>query len=67
MSRVYAVAADPFVADTLLRGVPEEEDEEEDEEEKRDDDEDEEVDEGQGGGYSVSDSFWSAYPNTSRG
>jgi len=29
MSRAYAVAADPFVAQTLLRGVPQEEDEEE--------------------------------------
>jgi hypothetical protein len=58
MSRAYAVAADPFVAHILLRGVPQEEDEEEEnEEEKREDDEYEEVDEGQGEGYSVSASF----------
>jgi hypothetical protein len=55
MSRAYSVAADPFVADTLLRGVPDEEDEEEDddEEEQGEDEEEEEENEDQGEGYSV--------------
>jgi hypothetical protein len=56
MSRAYSVAADPFVVDTLLRGVPDEEDEEEedDEEEQGEDEEEGEENEDQGEGYSVS-------------
>ena len=41
MSRAYVVAADPSVADALLRGVPDEEDEDEEEEEDEENEEDE--------------------------
>jgi len=47
MSRGHSVAADPFVADTLLRGVPDGENEEEEEDEQGEDEEEDEDNEDQ--------------------